>query len=387
MTSSIKRFLCITAFLFLAFSFASAEQLAFSTYGVSIDFPEGWYLSDKSNDNSSYIIANKVEPANTAIRFYKKGTYDTALNALNETLNKLGTDGDSESFEWRNTDSAVAVFTMTLSGTEMAGRGVAATLPEDFGIIVFFCWCQKDFLNQCNNFMASTLDSLCIDRGSYYSPGIMTSYLYPATSKKIPVTLEIDGKKINTQLDSNDSDASNFVISREYNLLTLYAQNENWKEAWLRYYRMIFRDSYLRMSRPAFDIYNEIAPACADETDLAQKLLTWTQSFSYDRAKSENESDFTSLPDVLLKKGNDCDSRSMLVSVMLQNMNIDSIIFISAEYSHAICGLNSTHPGQSITVNDKKYLTGETTAKGLTWGMISQDMSDFTKWLAVTYPN
>ncbi|MFA6937246.1 MAG: hypothetical protein WCQ67_03345, partial [Treponema sp.] len=326
-------------------------------------------------------------PANTAIRFYKKGTYDTALNALNETLNKLGTDGDSESFEWRNTDSAVAVFTMTLSGTEMAGRGVAATLPEDFGIIVFFCWCQKDFLNQCNNFMASTLDSLCIDRGSYYSPGIMTSYLYPATSKKIPVTLEIDGKKINTQLDSNDSDASNFVISREYNLLTLYAQNENWKEAWLRYYRMIFRDSYLRMSRPAFDIYNEIAPACADETDLAQKLLTWTQSFSYDRAKSENESDFTSLPDVLLKKGNDCDSRSMLVSVMLQNMNIDSIIFISAEYSHAICGLVSTHPGQSITVNDKKYLTGETTAKGLTWGMISQDMSDFTKWLAVTYPN
>ena len=152
MTSSIKRFLCVTLFLFLTISFASAEQLAFPTYSVSIDFPEGWYLSDKSNDNSSYIIANKVVPANTAIRFYKKGTYDTALNALNDTLNKLSADGDSESFEWRNTDSAVAVFTMTLSGTEMAGRGVAATLPENLGIIVLFCWCQKDGLDQCNNF-------------------------------------------------------------------------------------------------------------------------------------------------------------------------------------------------------------------------------------------
>src|SRR5574344_2118634 len=141
MTSSIKRFLCVTLFLFLTISFASAEQLAFPTYSVSIDFPEGWYLSDKSNDNSSYIIANKVVPANTAIRFYKKGTYDTALYALNDTLNKLSADGDSESFEWRNTDSAVAVFTMTLSGTEMAGRGVAATLPENLGISVLFCWC------------------------------------------------------------------------------------------------------------------------------------------------------------------------------------------------------------------------------------------------------
>ena len=268
----------------------------------------------------------------------------------------------------------------------MSGWGAAAILPNDKGTIVIFSWCPSQYEKQCNQFMVSTIDSLSIDQGSLYEAGIMTAYAYPVTSKKTPVTLTIDGKTIKTELDANDSEASNFVIDREYSVLTLYTQSNLWKEAWLRYYRMIFRDSYQRMRRPAFDIYNVLAPSCADETDLAQKLLTWTQSFTYDHETDSTKSDFTSLPDVLRNKGNDCDSRSMLLAILLQNMNVDSIFFISAEYSHAIAGIVSTHPGQTISVGNKKYLPGETTAKGLTWGKISQDMADYSKWFAVIYP-
>lgn len=363
-----------------------AEQLDSPTYGYSINLPEGCTLVNKDSDGTGYLFTNTLLPVNTALRIYRNKQYKTALDALNTTLNKLGADGDSEAVDWRNELGAVASFTMKISSVPMTGWGAAAVLPQDKGIVVLFTWCPQENAAECKQFMASIVDSLCIDRGSFYEAGILTAYAFPSSGKKIPVTLTIDGKEISTELDATDSDASRFVIDREYAVLTLYAKSPLWKEAWLRYYSLIERDSFKRMQRPAFDIYNALAPSCTDETDLAQKLLTWTQLFEYDRAKDQSESDFTSLPDTLLNKGNDCDSRSMLLCVLLRHMNVDSIFFISAEYSHAIAGIVSTHPGQSITVGDKKYLTGETTAKGLTWGKISQDMSDWSKWFAVVYP-
>ena len=133
-----------------------------------------------------------------------------------------------------------------------------------------------------------------------------------------------------------------------------------------------------------FDISNALAPGCKDTTEYAQKLLTWTQDFKYEREK--NTSDFASLPSILLGGGSDCDSRSLLIAVLLQAINEDAIIFVSAEYSHAIAGFVSNHPGFGFTVNGKTYLTGETTAKGLTWGKISGSQTDLEKWIPVVLP-
>lgn len=391
--STARRFsFKVAAALFIALLFfasslpLSAEELTSPTYGYSIDIPEGCQLSDKDEDGTSYIFASTVLPVNTAIKVYRKDQFKTSQEALNSTLNKLGADGGSEEVQWRNETGCVAMFTMTISSVEQSGWGVSAILPDDKGIIVMFCWCASDKADQCNQFMVSTLDSLCIDRGSYYEAGIITTYAFQNEHETIPVTLKIDGKEIQTELAKTASEEAKFVIDREYAVLLLYTKSDKWKEAWLRYYRQIFRDNFKLMQKPAFDIYNVLAPTCIDETDLAQKLLTWTQNFEYDRSAKETDADFTSMPDVLLGKGNDCDSRSMLLTILLQNMNIDSTFFISAEYSHAIAGLVSTHPGQSFTVGDKKFLIGETTAKGLTWGKISQDMADRTKWFEFLYP-
>ena len=166
--------------------------------------------------------------------------------------------------------------------------------------------------------------------------------------------------------------------------MTLYANSRIWQDAWKRYYRMIFRDSCGRMKRPAFDIYNVLAPECADETDLAQKLLQWMQGCSYEREK--NNSDFASLPSMLLGGGSDCDSRSMMLAVLLRAMNMDSCIFVRATFGHAVAGFVSSHPGHSFTAEGKNYLMGETTAKDLTWGKIAAEMDDQRQWLPVVFP-
>ena len=287
MASARKLVVCAVLFT-LMFAFPAlvtpallyAEELSSPTYGYTLDLPEGCQLADKDSDGKSYLFTSKIVPVNMALKIYDKNKFKTSLDALNTTLNKLNADGDSEKVEWRNEEGAVASFKMKISGIEMTGWGAAAILPYDKGTIVFFAWCQSDKADQCNQFMISTIDSLGIDQGSLYEAGIMTTYAYPVTAKKVPVTLKIDGKTISTQLDSIDSEAAKFVVDREYGVLLLYASQPTYiKDAMIRYYRMIFRDSFKRMQRPAFDIYNTLAPDAKDETDLAQKLLTWTQSF------------------------------------------------------------------------------------------------------------
>ena len=208
---------------------------------------------------------------------------------------------------------------------------------------------------------------------------------YTEVEGNYPAELTEKGKTIaGTPNVAEDAEAAEGLIEREYKVLCHYQQSELWQEAWQRYYRMIFRDSFNRLQRASFDIYNALAPYCTDETDLAQKLLTWTQGFSYER--KQTASDFANLPSMLLGGGSDCDSRAMLLGVLLKNMNMETVMFVSAEFSHALAGFVSTHPGHSFTVGDKEFLMGETTAAGVTWGMIAKDMDDQGKWITVEFP-
>ena len=112
------------------------------------------------------------------------------------------------------------------------------------------------------------------------------------------------------------------------------------------------------------------------------------QGFSYEHTDGKNKeklnSDFTPLPAILEGSSSDCDSRSLLVSVLLNQAGIPSKMIFSPEYLHAMATVKNNAPGQ--TYKDPKtgedYLMGETTEK-VTWGMIAKDFSDRTKWFTI----
>ena len=133
--------------------------------------------------------------------------------------------------------------------------------------------------------------------------------------------------------------------------------------------------------------YPDLKKSAPQDADIkyAQALLSWVQGFGYERSKSKNESDFTSLPAAISGKGSDCDSRSMLISALLNYTGIDTALLISREYSHAMVITDIPAPGQTYTMeNGKEYLMGETTAK-VTWGTIAADHADRTKWIPVSF--
>ena len=103
-----------------------------------------------------------------------------------------------------------------------------------------------------------------------------------------------------SELFTADLEASQFVVDLEYAVLTLYSNHKKIKEAWERYYRMIYKDSYSRILPTSKKILNTFQNEASQNNkklttiEYAQILLSWVQNFEYRRANSKLDSDFTS---------------------------------------------------------------------------------------------
>ena len=385
MTSIAKKTSALAFFFFISIEIF-AHRVSFEGFSnsVFIDLPEEFVLV-QSQGEDSFLLQSKIAPVNSIVKIYKKEKFVSAKEALESTTQKLNLKiFETKTAQWRNNEACIAAFKGKIFEIESQGYAAASVIPENKSIAVLISWCGAENFNNANFLIESFIDSLCVDSESCFSPGLFTSLYHPVSGKEQIIKLLIDKKEVSSQIDSLDCKNSEYLIEREYKVLQMYINSPLWKEAWQRYYRMIFKDSCKRLQKVSFDIYGTLAPECKDETDFAQKLLSWTQGFKYEREKTA--SDFASLPSIISGGGSDCDSRSMLIAVILQSMNIDSIIFVSSEFHHAVAGLVSTHPGFGFTVEGKIYLTGETTVSGLIWGIIDKNQSDFSKWIPVLLP-
>ena len=379
-------FLLITFVLFSGFSFA--EKITDRDFGFSLDIPEGFEIADYTQDGMSYVFSHPNLPVTLVMKITEEPDAKTSAEVLKKNLTKLSAKGDTDSFLWNKAECGISTFTMTLDDNYF-GWAVTAPLREKNYYVLLLCY-APEAQRACEQFIISTVNSLCIDDKFYNTPGIITSYAFPPEGRKA-LSLQIGGKQIKSSLDKSDEDAAKFVIELEYAVLTLYANHKMWKEAWQRYYRMIYRDNAGRLQQTAADIYKALYPelkkAAPQDADIkyAQALLSWVQGFGYERAKSKNESDFTSLTEAISGKGSDCDSRSMLISALLNYTGINTALLISREYSHAMVVTDIPAPGQTFTMEDgREYLMGETTAK-VTWGTIAANHADRTKWMCVSF--
>ncbi|MBP5520032.1 MAG: hypothetical protein J6X84_05585 [Treponema sp.] len=368
---------------------AFCEKITDNDYKFSLDVPEGYKISDYTKDGLSYVFSHDNIPVTLIMKIINDNSETEGSKILQKNLSKLNAQGQTASFNWSEKSCGISNFSMTLD-TSYTGWAVCAPLLIKNNFVLLLCYAPTE-KQGCDQFIISTINSLCIDEKYKNTPGIITSYAFPKEGTK-NIELNIGGKKITTSIDKSDIEAAKFTVDLEYSVLTLYANHKMWKEAWQRYYRMIYRDNAGRLEKASFDIFNALYASCKAENPnnpditYAQKLLSWVQNFSYKRAASKSESDFTSIPEVLCGQGNDCDSRSMLLSILLNSKGIDTAMLISREYSHAVAITQINAPGQKYLMesNKKEYLFGETTAK-VTWGMIAQEHADRKKWIPVSF--
>ena len=381
----MKKIIYCLILFFVGISVSFAEILNSPTWGYSVDLPEEFVLVDK-NGADSYMFENAFVSSTVILKAYKKEKFSSSLEAMETVMKQLGAEFECAETDWRNTDCIISQFAFNLGGASNTGWAVSSLLQDSKGYVVMLCYTPTDVFYDLEQFVISCVDSLCIDYGSYYSPGPLTSFAFPKGEVQNH-TVEIAGEKIDFPLNSNDIEADRFVVEREYSVLSLYQESEMWVEAWQRYYRQVYKNAYSRLKIAAFNIYNRLIKTCESENpeiELAQKLLSWTQGFDY--VRDFTSTDFTPITASITGTGSDCDSRAMLLACLLHHMNYDTCLFVSAEFSHSLFGIVLDKAGAKINIDGRQFLLGETTAQ-VDIGLVPANMNQTDKWIFVELNN
>lgn len=382
----------VSVFL-LVFSNLFAEEITDPEFGYSLDIPEGFSVSEYTPDGMSYLFVHQNAPVSFLLKIYGSDKISSASEGFSFSMKRLNAKFSIDEIEWMNVPCAIGQFEMTLPNADekSKGWGTSLTLPGKNAFLVLLCYTNEKDFEGWQNFIISSINSVCIDTESEESPGIITSYAFPKTQSE-NVSLNVEGFLIETKIDKDDVEASRFVRDLEYSVLLLYQGHPKWKEAWIRYYRMIFRDSCGRLKNASLDIYSSLKSYAEKENPenpyvfVNETLLSWVQNMSYERnVESERSSDFTDLISTMKGEGSDCDSRSLLMCALLKNMGAETCLFVSREYSHALYGVLLDIPGAKINVDGKNFLLCETTAKNVKPGLVAQSQSDSSKWIPVSF--
>ncbi|MDY6398170.1 MAG: hypothetical protein SPL22_10620 [Treponema sp.] len=377
------------------------EIITSEKFSYSIDFPEGYEILDMEQDETCVVFKNKYLAAHALIRVWPESKFKSADEALKDTLGRIKAGADYSDAIWRRQKCSIASFESPLLLPEGTAKGWGACipLPQKKGYLSLLSYSPAEHYDDLAQVLISVVDSVLIDAGSFREPGLITGAFYPRKSPKA-INLTIGGKTIPTQVDSIDKEASQFVIDREFSVFSFYAANNlpEMYDAWVRFYRLLARDSMERVKKVSFDIYSALREDCEKKDSenpdaaLAQTLLYWSQDFHYERKSSSyDKADIESIPAILEGGSSDCDGRSLLLMCILKNCSIESCMFVSSQYSHALLGVwLAGKQGQTIKVDDneggKDYIVGETTAKNLTLGMMPADMTDRKNWMSVELP-
>jgi hypothetical protein len=275
-------------------------------------------------------------------------------------------------------------FALLIRGVRYARAKPRASDPAEADVALLAFCDQADFAAE-RDLLLSALDGFSADKACRLKPGpVSQQYEKSADAANVAETaVPFLGGSVSIPVDPNALVAAQALVEREYAVLEGYQTSEKWQEAWKRFYRMIYRDSYTRLDRLAFLTGREFDRKKTAAKDLPAQLLPWIQEFEY--VRDTNTADFvTPLAATIGRKG-DCDSLSMLYAILLNHLGTETILLVSEEYSHALAAVDTEGQGARFELDGKQWLVAETTDK-VALGLIGENVSDPTKWLGIRFP-
>ena len=371
--NNMKR--CLLLLLFLPF-FAYAESLYSSVWGFFIDLPAGYeYVDGNARDKFSF-----AGPAGVMFDLaVYSGNFGSINELLTETNRRLDNRGSVDFFRYNDKDAAI----VELIFRNYRGWALCIDLnKQDKKTLLLALAYGPNETADLDLMHVSALDSICPTVEEKFFPGPIMEYSYPR-GNAVGVTLK---GGIKTNIRENDAEAAQFLVEREYVICSYYINTNLWQEAWQRYYRLIYRDSWDRILIPVSAITVNMGSSRAN-TDEAKKLFTqrtldYVQSFVYERGSVI--SDFQNLVTTVVQGKGDCDSRVMLWAIMLAQANIRAAMMVSPHYSHAMGLVDIEGAGARFESHGTKWLVAETT-DNVDLGLIEQSVSDPKHWLGISF--
>lgn len=434
--------LCMSA------GFAFCDEY-YSNYGFSIDLPEGFvYLEGDGSTKFSFGMPDESIKVDILVyppsRFVnaKSGAADTATKLAGRgTFSSFEFGGsDAALGELVFGSGATALKGYGLFINDASPPPAAGGAADAYDLVVLAYTLSADYENN-RDFVESAIDGFSANVNRRAVPGPlgalarinagvtvgMASAATKGASSQKTVTIPFGATTVTADWNPREGAAAQVLVEREYRVLSAYAQSPELLDAAIaRFYRMIFRDSapaldklalalsaawetgawsgtvwapsldesaadsssaYMPTTKSAQSIAASAAGprfgAAAQPRGYAEALLAWVQGFHYER--DPKGSDVVNPISAAFEARGDCDSRALVMALLLRREGIRSILMISLEYEHALAAVDAPGAGARFPYKDKNWLVAETTAKvGI--GLVDQTQADPKSWLGVDFP-
>ena len=378
-----------TILLFLCPPLFSAPLYS-PTWGFSLDLPEGFeYVEGDGRDRFSFehpdgayfdIVVYHGEADSPAPYPSLEALMSDVYERLNNEISLV------QVFNYRDKLTWVMELSFSVPGhgarsQHMSGWALCLELPRPEGTapmllaLAYGPGEKEDLLA----YHFSALDSIAPELGDILAPGPITEIIYPRETRVRVPLFDMD---IEAWIFDKDAEAAQDLIDREFILLRRYLDSPDWRQAWSRFYRAIYRDSYERLADIAFQVERKLNVPPRETRDFAEQLLRWVQSFTYERDLLG--SDFLNLVSAAVEGRGDCDNRAMLWAMILNHSNIPAGIMVSRHYGHAMGLADLPGEGARLEVNGQRLLVAETTAN-VDIGLIEESVSDIEYWLGILF--
>ncbi|MDR1586145.1 MAG: hypothetical protein LBS57_01670 [Treponema sp.] len=354
--------------------FLYGEPLFSPAWGFKIDLPEGYeYTKGNGRDRFSF---ESPEGALFDLAVY---TNRTIKDLVDDTVKRLKNQGEVSYFEYNKKNAAL----IELKFPNIEGWGLCVELENrentaESPLLLALSYGQAgnrdiDILHM------SALDSVTPSGVERHYPGPVMEFGYPRGEPR-KTALALPGME--ALIREHDAEAAQALVDREFAVLRRSLFTENWQEAWIRFYRAIYRDSWDRLRDAAFRLERNWNVPPVENRDLAQKALGFVQGFKYERDLMG--SDFVNLVSAVTEGRGDCDSRALLWAIIMAQADIPAAIMVSRGHSHAMGLADLPGAGARFEAGGIKWLVAETTAP-VDIGLIGKNLSDTESWLGVVF--
>ena len=147
---------------------------------------------------------------------------------------------------------------------------------------------------------------------------------------------------------------------------------------WARIYNIVYTSSAPGLKSITDGITKLFLNEGLNDKDKLLFLVTFVQNIKYDRPGGAL--DLLAPLATLAKQFGDCDTKAILLYVLLERMGIDCAMMWSQYYQHAMLGIKIPTSGEYKSVNGKKYYFLETTYPGWAIGDLPPDFRNKRFW-------
>jgi len=370
--------------LVLAPALLPAEALYSPSWGFALHLPPGYALVEGNGfDRFSF---RGPSGAMFDLLVYD-GVYSGVGEMMDDAALRLSNEGSAAFFDYGG--KRAAIMNLDFGGFEGMALGLelAETARGSVPLLLALAYASRGTEN-VELLHVSALNSLAPTAAHARLPGPVMTFAFPRGE---PVDTPLaGGLGLSAAIREGDAYAAQWLVDNEFLVLTLFMHSNYWQEAWVRFYRAIFRDSWDRIADAAFRLERAFRdggavrdpdPAVGDLA-LARRALSFVQGFVYER--DFEGSDFVNMVSAVTEGRGDCDSRAMLWAMILAQANVPSAIMVSRLHSHAMGLADLPGEGARFEAGGTRWLVAETIVP-VDIGLIAADMSDPANWLGVLF--